>query len=341
VATYNLDQAELRAILSGVVAPQTEAAILAALRLAGDYPGKSEGRHDGGNGFPGMGSSFRGADDRHSLNVRGDEGDDDGKHGHGVGQLLVDVDNSSGAVDVTVPSGVRLFLEEGASATVTLHHDGNIVAAAGDGSVTLDDLGTGGSTLVGGAGSETLIVHSGNNQLIGGVGANTLMGGSGHDTLWGGGHSVLEAGTGANQLFGGLRADSADTLTGGAGRDTLSVFHGDNVLNAGSGDNTIYSGDGHDSIGGGTGHDNVYIGGGGMDTFTGGTGVDNLYIEEKGNDTIYGGANTTVHLDQRFAKATETPLAGGGTQIQFGNGQTINVQHATVVFSDNHVEKIL
>src|SRR5208337_969624 len=125
----------------------------------------------------------------------------------GHGKIGVEIENTSGAY--TVPSGVQIFLDTGASNNVTVGTHGATLIAAGDGSVSVTDKGPGGDTLVGGAGAESLKVTHGQNVLIAGSGENTLVGGAGHDTLIGGGSSLLEAGSGGSTLIGGLLDQSA------------------------------------------------------------------------------------------------------------------------------------
>src|SRR5271165_2535569 len=158
------------------------------------------------------------------------------------GKIGVETQNTSG--EYTVPSGVHIFLDTGASNNVTVRTEGATLIAAGDGSVRVTDKGPGGDTLVGGAGAELLKVTRGENVLIAGSGENTLIGGSGQDTLIGGGSSLLEAGSGGSTLVGGL----VDQSAGGSSSDLLQVFHGDNLLVAGTGHDTITGGDGHDTI---------------------------------------------------------------------------------------------
>ena len=104
-----------------------------------------------------------------------------------IGVVGVEIENTSAAY--TVASGTQVFLDTGASNTITVTTTGAELIAAGDGSVSVTDKGPGGDTLVGGAGAESLKVTSGKNLLIGGSGENTLVGGTGNDTLIGGGSS--------------------------------------------------------------------------------------------------------------------------------------------------------
>ena len=119
-----------------------------------------------------------------------------------IGVVGVETENTSGAY--TVASGTQIFLDTGASNTITVTTTGAKLIAAGDGSVSVTDKGPGGDTLVGGAGAESLKVTHGENVLIAGSGENTLIGGAGNDTLIGGGSSLLEAGSGGSTLIGGL-----------------------------------------------------------------------------------------------------------------------------------------
>jgi Ca2+-binding RTX toxin-like protein len=284
------------------------------------------------------------------------------------GKIGVDVVDTSGAQ--TLPAGVQILLDTGASNNVTVKTDGATLIAAGDGSVSIVDKGPGGDTLVGGAGSESLKVTYGDNLLIAGSGENTLIGGAGHDTLIGGGSSLLEAGSGASTLIGGLLDQTggdassqgrsfggsgrglddgdglhgsgqsgsgptpSDTLMGGQGSDLLQVFHGDNLLIAGSGHDTIFGGDGHDTIMGG-GHDTININYG--DEFVqGGSGSDVVNVGLHGNDVIYGGHATTVDTDQSSTSIKSEVDVRGVTTITFSNHQVLTVSNVTIDFADGH-----
>ena len=132
----------------------------------------------------------------------------------------VDVVDTSGAH--TLPSGVQILLDTGASNNLLVETHGATLIAAGDGSVGVVDQGPGGDTLVGGAGAESLKVTHGENVLIAGSGENTLVGGAGNDTLIGGGSSLLEAGSGGSVLIGGL----AERSGGGDGSGDHGRSHG-------------------------------------------------------------------------------------------------------------------
>jgi Ca2+-binding RTX toxin-like protein len=262
-----------------------------------------------------------------------------GEYPSGVGKIWTEYVKSSGSVTRNVPQTMQFFLEEGRNVNEKLNSHGN---------VALNIVNIGGNhndTLIGGTGTDHLTVHTGNNMLIAGSGHDTLQGGSGHDTLIGGGHSKLQAGSGANVLTGGYKATSHDTLIGGAGSDTLTAYHGHDVIRAGSGHDTINAGNGHDTIYGATksGSDTVTIGSGGSDVFHGGTGHNTLYVTGQGDDTIYGVSHThtTVHLENTRSVTHEHHLGGGVTQIVFGNGQTIDVKGAKLIFSDGHPTQIV
>ena len=284
------------------------------------------------------------------------------------GKIGVDVVDTSGAQ--TLPSGVQILLDTGASNEISVKTHGATLLAAGDGSVSIVDKGPGGDTLVGGAGAESLKVTHGDNVLIAGSGENTLIGGAGHDTLIGGGSSLLEAGSGNSTLIGGLsdhtggdvswqgrtfggsrhgfdRHDGShksgqsgsgptpsDTLMGGQGSDLLQVSHGDNLLIAGAGHDTIFGGDGHDTIMGG-GHDTININYG--DEFVqGGGGSDVVNVGLHGNDVIYGGHATTVDTDQSSRSINSEVDVRGVTTITFSNHQVLTVSNVTIDFADGH-----
>jgi len=252
----------------------------------------------------------------------------------------VDVVNASGPQ--TLPSGVQVLLDTGASNNVTVTTHEATLIATGDGAANIVDKGPGGDTLVGGAGSESLKVTQGENLLIAGRGENTLIGGAGHDTLIGGGSSLLEAGAGGSTLIGGLLdqtggnehsrdqgrghgfADHDDHSFGGSGRgqddgrsqgaghsgwgptpsDTLMGGQGSDFLQVFHGDNLLVAGTGHDTIFGGDGH-----------------------------DTILGGGNDTINIDY----GNEFVQGGGGSDVVnvglHGN-DVIYGGHATTVHTD-------
>ena len=314
MAIYDLNHTKLDSLLAHHVSLSTEAAIIDALKSAGDYPTGSR-------------------------------------------KVWTEYVKSSGSVTRSVPGKIKFFLEEGTNVKETLKSHGNFVVATGDGKVSLNVVNVGGmhhDTLVGGKGTDHLTVHTGDNKLIAGSGHDTLragsghdtlIGGSGHDKLIGGGHSKLEAGSGANVLIGGFKVSSHDTLIGGSGSDKLTARHGHDLIRAGSGHDTINAGNGHDTIYGATKHgsDTIHIGSGGSDVFHGGHGDNTLYVAGKGDDTIYGVSHThtTVHLENKSAVVAEHHLAHGVTQVVFGNGQTVDVKGAKLIFSDHHPTQIV
>jgi len=289
------------------------------------------------------------------------------------GKIGVDVVDTSGAQ--TLPSGVQILLDTGASNNISVETHGATLIAAGDGSVAVVDQGPGGDTLVGGAGAESLKVTQGENLLIAGSGENTLAGGAGHDTLIGGGSSLLEAGAGGSTLIGGLFDQTAgddgsrddgrtdgfgdrhDRGFGGRGdddghgshgsaptlSDTLMGGQGSDLLRVFHGDNLLVAGSGHDTITGGDGHDTIF--GGGHDTINlnygnefvqGGGGSDVVNVGLHGNDVIYGGHATTVQTDQTSTSVKSEVDVHGVTTITFSNHQTLTVSNTTIDFADGH-----
>jgi len=206
-----------------------------------------------------------------------------------------------------------------------------VVFIAGDQNVTLNDFGSGGDTLIGGAGFERLHTASGANVLMAGLdvnGGNTLVGGSGADTLIGGGHSRLVAGSGNQVLMGGNLANAHDTLVGGSGADLLTVTQGDNRLVAGTGLNTLMGGSGSDTLLGGgksslvagTG-DQRLLGGlanGAADTLIGGSGADNLRVFFGANSLVGGTGMNTL----RAGSGDDTLVGGGHSRVIADGGNT-------------------
>jgi Ca2+-binding RTX toxin-like protein len=252
----------------------------------------------------------------------------------GSGKIGVDVVDTGGPQ--TVPSGVQILLDTGASNNINVTTQGATLIAAGDGSVGVVDQGPGGDTLIGGAGAESLTVTQGENLLIAGSGENTLVGGAGHDTLIGGGSSFLQAGSGGSTLIGGLPqlSGSSDTLMGGPGDDLLRVSGGDNLLVAGTGHDTIIGGYGADTIIGG-GNDTINVDHG-NELVQGGAGSDVVNVGLHGNDTIYGGHATTVDTDQNSKSIESEVTVNGVTTIQFSNHQVLTVSNVTIDFADGH-----
>ena len=263
------------------------------------------------------------------------------------GNIGVDVVDTSGAQ--TLPSGVRILLDTGASNNVTVATHGATLIAAGDGSVNIVDKGPGGDTLVGGAGSESLkvtqgenvlIAGSGENTLIGGAGHDTLIGGKGHDTLIGGGSSLLEAGAGGSTLIGGLSGgnersrdqgrghgfvDHDDHSFGGSsrGQDDGHGSHDSGQSRSGpTPSDTLMGGQGSDLLRVSHG-DNLLVAGAGHDTIFGGD----------GHDTIIGGGHDTININY----GNELVRGGGGSNlvnVGLQGNDSIYGGHATTVDTD-------
>jgi len=307
MAVYNLDQTELKSLLSHHVSAGTENAIINALKSAGDYP-------TGKLLLPTYEDDTASGDKSITLPS-------------GVGFFLEE--GAAGNVTITSPGHV-----------VIAAGDGNtIIKDDGPGGDTL--IG-GAHTLK----LSVEQGSGGNNLLEAGSGHTTLYGGAGHDTLIGGGHSELVGGSGANLLRGGLSASAADTLVAGSGNQRLVVFSGDNLLIAGSGKDSLYGGSGHDTIRGGSGADSITAGSGteriiagtGNESIHGGAGTDTVFVKDVGNDTIFSGSGkTTVHIDQSSKNiAVDTKTSHGVTAIIFDNGQTIEAKGVKIDFSNGH-----
>jgi Ca2+-binding RTX toxin-like protein len=204
----------------------------------------------------------------------------------------------------------------------------------GDGQVTADTHGTGGSgpivTLADAADFNG--VAPGNDTLDGGAGDDTLQGGQGDD--------VLIGGSGNNLLDGGAGSDTADystasaaiTLFGhqvdhGDGTDTLSGI--ERVVGSAFDDNMV-GGPGNDDLEGGAGHDSLR-GHAGDDTLIGGTG-DDFLVPGQGNDLIDGGdgfdragffqdATAGVHVDLN--------LEGTAQDTGMGIKTLIGIEHVS------------
>ena len=256
--------------------------------------------------------------------------------GPGLGKIGVEIQDKSGSY--SVPSSAQIFLDTGASNSVTVTTHGATLIASGDGSVSVLDKGPGGDTLVGGAGAESLKVTHGENVLIAGSGENTLMGGAGHDTLIGGGSSLLEAGSGGSTLIGGL----LDQSGGGDRSGDKGRGHGDRGRHdVGRGDDGGYghSGSAHpdqgptpsDTLMGGSSSDLLQVSHG-DNLLVAGTGHDTIFGGD-GQDTIFGGGHDTINIDY----GNEFVQGGGGSDdvnVGLRGNDVIYGGHATTVHTD-------
>jgi Ca2+-binding RTX toxin-like protein len=129
--------------------------------------------------------------------------------------------------------------------------------------------------------------------------------------------------------FNGDARSLIENATGGSGNDALIGNAADNTLNGGSGSDTLDGGGGNDML----------IGGAGADTLTGGPGDDRFIFAPGGGADIFtdfaagaGSADrinltafTNIHtLNDVLAHAG---ASGSDTLINFGNGDTITLQH--------------
>jgi Ca2+-binding RTX toxin-like protein len=205
---------------------------------------------------------------------------------------------------------------------------GNVVIAAGDQNVHINDTSGGSDTLIGGAGAERLHTVVGNNLLIAGTGLNTLVGGVGADTMRGGGQSRLVGMSNGQVLIGGLVSGASDTMVGGAGNETLMAGQGNNRLVDTAGTGTLYAGSGNDTLIGGTGDsltsstgDARMVATKGTETLTGGSGSDTMIASgQSANAFVSGGSGVFRIVDETTSSSTVTGGSGGGNLVLGGHG---------------------
>ncbi len=198
-------------------------------------------------------------------------------------------------------------------------------AAAGLGTVSINNASIEHFTIFGGSGVNTLTTGAGNdyiqaagegaNTIVAGEGDNTIITGAGVDTITvGSGNDTILAGDGANTIIG---TGGDKVITTGSGVDTITVTDGNNTIYAGDGANTITATDGDNVIFGGTGVDTVTTSGGnsyidagnGANTITSGAGNDTI-VSGIDADTITSGAgNDTIVIKGGI----DTITAGAGT----------------------------
>lgn len=268
-----------------------------------------------------------------------------------AGGMVITTGDQPTNLHLTSPGGDTIVA--GAYAKVHLGAGANTVI----GGLTSSSM----DTLNAGSGPDVMTVYHGTNLLRGGTGPDTLTGGDYRDTLQGNGASVLRAGSGWETLQGDSvpGANGQESLYGGSGLNMLTVYSGRNFIQGGtgfdsivtgSGADTVYAGYGaHDTINLGSGQDSLRLGLGGpnytafVNATSGGTQI--IRTGLTGSDTIHGGgaAATTVSTANASTSQVSAPssvnIGGVGyTQIQFQNGQTLDVKGVTVQFSD-HVSR--
>ena len=253
---------------------------------------------------------------------------------------------SSGALDYTGNEGL-IVLGTGTARV----DDGTVTVFAGSGPLAAADnaratfiLGTGHSSISGGATGSADIVFGGSSaftyagqqesaSVIGGTGSDTITGGTGGGFYSGGsmGNNLLTAQWVGTVLVGGgnndvLRAAPIgyDYLVAGAGNETL--------VGAGGGTNRFYLGSGHDQaqfgvgpglLVTGTGSATIFAGNGNSAVF-GGTGGADLDVVQPGSTLSITGFR--VGLDHvGGSPLTAVAALGGGTVLHFADGAVVTL----------------
>ena len=354
MATYNLNDCRLDALLDRHVSPQTEYAILQALKQADLLPhgrgtiGVDMESAGGAYTIPGGDSLFLDVGSSNTMTLR-----------------------SHGGVVISAGDGDNSILDKGPG------HD-TLVGGAGAQQLQVT---RGDNVLIGGDGLNILIGGSGHDLLIGG-GASLLEAGSGAATLFGGLNSEISkrgdpddhshhrddrSGRGHDDEGHNKRGyghddrgrdhddgskghvASMDTLIGGSGDDLMSVAHGDNMIFAGTGRATIYAGDGHDTISGSTlasathAIDTICLGTGDTSIQGGAAGAATIYAGMHGDDTIMGSASgqkLSLYSQQSSHDVKSMTTSNGVTTITFKDHQSLSLEHVTIHFSNDHIIKV-
>ena len=155
-----------------------------------------------------------------------------------LAQLVVDVEDGNGKLDIVTDAAGQMTLDLSVSAELVSGLSNARLLGVGHEDLTgnADD-----NVLIGNAGRNVLRGEAGNDELSGGQGADQLLGGAGDDILMGGaGRDGLNAAE--------TESENADLLLGGAGDDTLKGFSGFDVLDGGAGDDILTGGGGRDSF---------------------------------------------------------------------------------------------
>ncbi len=206
----------------------------------------------------------------------------------------------------------------------------NVIAGAGNDTVSDTNANTGAITVDGGEGNDVITFSGANTgtsttSLVGGegtdtitigafVGAVTISGGAGVDTVTTGALSnaatakaYIDLGDGADVItLGAHGAASLTTILGGEGADSIvaTASGGSHTIEGGAGNDTIKGGSAVDSIDGGADNDSI-LGAAGNDILLGGAGTDSIN-GGAGADTMTGGDGADVF---QFASAADANVA--------------------------------
>ncbi len=240
-----------------------------------------------------------------------------------TGSLGQDTVYGGAGNDTVTYSGFATRLIYGGADTDT------ITTGTGDdviyGGSSVNDSSDSADSIDGGGGSDRIYANGGNDTVSGNAGYDTVYGGAGNDTLsynaategvvlyGNAGSDTLKGGNGNDTLYGGDAstdtADSADSITAGAGSDIVYGNGGDDSI-TGSGTalaaSTIYGGDGADTVNWSQvlGYGGLLYGGDSNDTLIGAA-YSNTLDGGAGNDSITAGANT----------ASDSITGGAGSDI--------------------------
>jgi hypothetical protein len=149
--------------------------------------------------------------------------------------------------------------------------------------------------------------------------ANSITTGAGDDTLTGTAYiDILTGGAGADTITGG---GGLDQLNGGAGNDSITGGADNDAISDGAGDDVVSAGDGIDTITLGAGSDSI-DGGAGNDVITAGSNLSS-------GDTIVGGTGTDA-LTATISGVGIAPTISGTESISLGFGASTYVDMANV-----------
>jgi serralysin len=200
-------------------------------------------------------------------------------------------------------TAVALDLREGAFSTFSSYPD--VVIAYG---VEIENA-TGGSsadTIIGNSLANVLKGKGGNDTITAGAGSDTLKGGNGKDVLKG--------------------KNGGDTLSGDKGGDKLYGQNQNDVLNGGGGNDALFGGKGKDVLKGQAGNDKL-TGNDGADRFVFAKGGDNDRIKDFADNVDEIKITGLGTKSKIISKASEI---GSDVVFDFGNGDTLTVQNATI-----------
>ena len=150
------------------------------------------------------------------------------------------------------------------------------------------------NVMTGGSGDDTFFAGAGSDTLIGGDGNDTLVANAAGADQFANTPDTLTGGNGNDTIY----ADSADTISGGAGFDVVLQIN-DNPMTIDMGATSIeyiQAGFGNDTINAATQTTGVQVfAGGGSDTITG-SNFDDFIFAGVGNDTVVGNDGADVIL---------------------------------------------